>query len=65
VAYSDATKQVLALALDRLATDPSFPPLVLERLRQLVETGTFGDAEKILAEIERPAETDRGGSRGD
>lgn len=53
MAFSDATKQVLDLALERLSTDPSFPPAVLKRLGKLVDQGLFKDTERVLAAIEQ------------
>lgn len=53
MAFSDATKQVLDLALERLSTDPSYPPAVLERLGKLVDQGLFKDTERVLAAIEQ------------
>jgi len=64
--YSDATHQVLTLALDRLASDPMFSAEKLSALRLLVDAGRFHDMAELTAAIEQTTNSlDGSRSHGD
>lgn len=61
--YSDTTRAVLDLALDRLTTQ--LPEGATQRLRELVERRALGDADAVLAALGQLKEAAGAKDQGD
>jgi hypothetical protein len=59
-AYSDATRQVLSLALKRLASDPAFSAGSLAALQSLIDAGKFHDLARLVSAIDETPATPSG-----